>query len=173
MFPRKYVPTQLSREDKTLQLKALKKSKRDYLEGKYSVREKIKSFKSKPSRHVVQAKKIYNITNIKPSRILAKKTGCKISVLKEIEAKGMGAYYSGGSRPSQTAHSWGRARLASAISGGKAAAVDYKILGGGCNRGSIALKLAKRAKQKHGYGQRRVPKVKNHLKRDNTSNQSK
>ena len=72
----------------------------------------------------------------------------------------MAAYYSGGSRPSQTAHSWGRARLASAITGGKSAAVDYKILEAGCKATSKALAFAKKAKAKHGYGQWRVPKVK-------------
>ena len=46
----------------------------------------------------------------------------------EIVKKGQGAYYSSGSRPNQTGHSWGRARLASSITGGKASAVDYKIL---------------------------------------------
>ena len=39
--------------------------------------------------------------------------------------KGQGAYYSSGSRPNQSAHSWGYARLASAITGGKSAAVDF------------------------------------------------
>ena len=55
-----------------------------------------------------------------------KKTGCSIEALKKIVNKGEGAYYSSGSRPNQTSHSWGYARLASAITGGKAAAVDSK-----------------------------------------------
>ena len=37
-----------------------------------------------------------------------------------IIKKGQGAYYSSGSRPNQTPHSWGYARLGSSISGGKA-----------------------------------------------------
>ena len=41
--------------------------------------------------------------------------------------KGMGAYYSGGSRPNQTPFSWGLARLASVIMGGNARKVDKKI----------------------------------------------
>ena len=71
--------------------------------------------------------------------------------LLKIVKKGQGAYYSSGSRPNQTAHSWGIARLASAITSGKAAAIDYKILEEGCNKNSKALKLAKKAKIKHGY----------------------
>ena len=72
----------------------------------------------------------------------------------------MGAYYSSGSRPNQTGHSWGIARLASAITSGKSAAVDYDILEKGCKRNSKALSLAKKAKKKHGHGTRKVPKVK-------------
>ena len=51
------------------------------------------------------------------------------------------------------------ARLASTISGGKASAVDFHILENTCKPSSKALKLAKTAKKKHGYGTRRVPKT--------------
>ena len=77
----------------------------------------------------------------------------------KIYRRGLGAYYSSGSRPNQTGHSWGRARLASAITGGKAAAVDYNILQKGCRSNRKALRLAKQARKKHGYGTRRVPKT--------------
>ena len=73
--------------------------------------------------------------------------------------KGEGAYYSSGSRPNQTSQSWGLARLASSITSGKAAAVDYSILEKGCKKNSKALRLAKLAKKKHGHGTRRVPKA--------------
>ena len=72
----------------------------------------------------------------------------------------MGAYYSSGSRPNQTPHSWGIARLASSITGGKAASVDYNILEQGCNNNSKALKLAKKSRIKNNYGTRKVPKRK-------------
>ena len=61
------------------------------------------------------------------------KTGCKSSALNKIVRKGEGAYYSSGSRPNQTPQSWGIARLASSITGGKAAAVDYDIITEGCD----------------------------------------
>jgi len=64
--------------------------------------------------------------------------------LSEIVRKGEGAYYSSGSRPNQTPQSWAYARLASAITGGKAAKVDYHILEKGCKPDSKALKLAKK-----------------------------
>ena len=50
-----------------------------------------------------------------------------MKALKHITKKGRGAYYSSGSRPNQTAQSWARARLASALTGGNASAVDYYI----------------------------------------------
>ena len=81
----------------------------------------------------------------------------KKNALRQIVKKGQGAYYSSGSRPNQSGHSWGRARLASSITGGKAAAVDFHILEKTCKKGSKALKLAKKVK---GKGTRRVKKVK-------------
>ena len=59
----------------------------------------------------------------------------------------MGAYYSSGSRPNQTAESWGIARLASAITSGKSAVIDYHLLEEGCKKNSKALKLAKKAER--------------------------
>ena len=80
--------------------------------------------KVKPSKHVVKAKKIYNIENMVINKDLEKATGCKIEGLQQIMKKGQGAYFTG-SRPGQTPTSWGYARLASAITGGKSAAVDF------------------------------------------------
>jgi DNA-binding Xre family transcriptional regulator len=91
---------------------------------------------------------------------LAKKTGCSKSALNKIINKGEGAYFSSGSRPNQSAQSWGIARLASAITSGKAAAVDYGILEKGCKKNSRALRMAKKAKSKYGHGTRRVPSAK-------------
>ena len=69
--------------------------------------------------------------------------------------KGQGAYFSG-SRPGQTPTSWGYARLASSITGNKAAAVDFHILEKYCNhKTSKAYKLGLKAKKKHGkYGEK-------------------
>lgn len=158
--PIKYLPKKLTRKDAKKYSKELKKSRRAYKKGKYHTRKRVRSFKSKESPHVTRAKKIYDIDDIKASSELAKKTGCSKKSLSKIVKKGQGAYYSSGSRPNQTGHSWGRARLASAVSGGKAAAVDFKILEEGCKPSSKALKLAKQARKKHGQGTRRVPKTK-------------
>ena len=155
--PQKYVPKRLTKKDRKKQKKELKKSRRAYKKGKYYTRKKVKSFKSKVSPHIIKARKMYKVKNISPNSKLAKKTKCSISGLRKIVKKGQGAYFSSGSRPNQTGHSWGRARLASAITGGKAAAVDFHILEKSCKKGSKALRLAKRVK---GKGTRRVKKIK-------------
>ena len=84
------------------------------------------------------------------------KIGCSTDALKEIVRKGEGAYYSSGSRPNQTPQSWGLARLASAVTGGKAAAVDYNILEKGCDHHSVPLRLALKARQKKYYKTKKV-----------------
>jgi len=144
-IPKKYIPDKLSSGDKKKQKKMLKTSKEAYKKGVYISRKPLKSYSSKKSPHIKKAKKIYNIDSIIPSDKLAKKTGCSKNALKKIVKKGKGAYFSGGSRPNQTATSWGNARLASAITGGKSAAVDFNILSKGCKNNSKALKLAKQS----------------------------
>jgi hypothetical protein len=146
--PLKYVPAHMSEKDKKKQSNMLKKSRKMYENDKYFVRKPVKSFRSKPSNHVKNAKKIYSVETIIPNRQLAKATGCSIKAMKEIIKKGQGAYYSSGSRPNQTAHSWGIARLASSITSGKSAVVDYHILEKGCDHKKTAFKLAKKAKEK-------------------------
>ena len=64
-----------------------------------------------------------------------------------------------GSRPNQTAQSWGLARLASAITAGKSAAVDYDILQDGCDHKGKAFILANKSKRKYGYGHGKTKKV--------------
>ena len=143
-IPRRYIPFTLSRKDKIKQKNMILKSRKLYKKNKYFTRKKVSSFKSKTSNHITKAKKMYNIDKIYPSRELAQKTGCSLQALKKIVNKGEGAYYSSGSRPNQTPQSWGLARLASAITGGKASHVDYKILEEGCNHNGKAFRLAKK-----------------------------
>ena len=164
-YPIKYLPDKLSKEDKDKYRRELNKSRKAYKRGKYYTRKKVKSYDKKESGHIKKAKKIYRIDTIKPSRKLSKVTGCSVNGLNAIVKKGQGAYYSGGSRPNQTAHSWGIARLASSITGGKAAAVDFKILEDSCKKNSKALRMARTAKKKHGYGKRKVRKVNGGKKR--------
>ena len=73
--------------------------------------------------------------------------------------KGKGAYFSSGSRPNQTAQSWGLARLASSITAGKSAAVDFNILEKGCQHNKKAFILAKKSRKKYKFGHSKTKKV--------------
>ena len=157
--PIRYVPTNLTKKDKKKQIKMLMKSKKMYKKHNYYTRKMVASYKSKKSKHILNARKIYNIQNITPSKELALKTGCKISALEQIVKKGEGAYYSSGSRPNQTPQSWGLARLASSLTAGKAAAVDYDIINKGCDHKKKAFILATKSKKMYKYGQGKTKKV--------------
>jgi|LauGreSBDMM110SN_4_FD.fasta_scaffold01333_4 hypothetical protein len=143
-WSRKYVPRQLSRTDLQQQIHMLETSRKMYrsTNKKFSTRKTLKSFTSRPSSHIKNAQRMYDVDAVRPSAELAQKTGCSLSALQQIVRKGQGAYFSSGSRPNQTPQSWGHARLASAITGQKASIVDYDILKQGCHRRSRALHAA-------------------------------
>ena len=143
-FIKRYLPDTLSKRDKTRQSKELTKSRKLYKQRKYYTRKTMRSFKSKPSKHLVRARTMYNIDNIRPSRELSRKSGCSLKGLRQIVKKGEGAYYSSGSRPNQTPQSWGYARLASTITGGNASAVDFHILDKECDHHKPAYRLAQK-----------------------------
>ena len=151
-LPMRYLPEKLTKKDKQKQINMLLKSRKLYKSHKYYTRSKLSSFKNKKSKHILNARKIYNIQNILPNEELSRKTGCSIEALNTIVKKGEGAYYSSGSRPNQTAESWGLARLASALTAGKAAAVDYKIIEKGCNHKKKAYMLANKSRRKYKNG---------------------
>jgi len=146
-IPERYIPEVLSKTDYAKQKANIKKSRKLYQKGIYYQRPKVKSFKTKKSRHLEHARQLYGIQKIVPSRELAIKTKCSQKSLEKIVNKGRGAYYSSGSRPNQTAESWGIARLASAITGGKSSVIDYHILKSGCKPNSIALRKATQKKR--------------------------
>ena len=158
-LPIRYVPAKLTSKDKQKQIAMILKSKKMYKKHKYFTRKPIASYRNKTSNHILNARKIYKIQNIMPTKELSLKTGCKLSALKKIIKRGEGAYYSSGSRPNQTAQSWGLARLSSSITGGKDAAVDYNILDKGCNHKGKAFLLANKSKQKYKYGHSKTRKT--------------
>lgn len=159
MIPLKYIPLRLSRKDRRKQRAMLQASRRAYKRGEYLSRAPLASYPHRPSRHLETARRLYGVETMTPTKKLAQQTGCSIGALKQIVSKGEGAYFSSGSRPSQTAQSWGLARLASAITGGKAAAVDFAILEKGCDHKKKAFRLALQSRKKNKHGQRRTRKI--------------
>lgn len=159
-FPVRYLPSTLTKKDKQKQIKMLMKSKKLYRTKKqYYTRKPLASYKNKTSKHILKARKMYNINNLTPSKELARKTGCSLSALNKIVKKGQGAYFSSGSRPNQTSQSWGIARLASSITAGKAAAVDYDIINTGCDHKKKAFILANKSRRQYKHGQSKTRKV--------------
>ena len=150
--PVRYLPSLKEIKDAAKQVKMLMKSRKLYKKGKYYTRKPIASYKSKTSSHIKDAERIYKISSVIPNNELSQKTGCSIAALKKIVSKGEGAYFSSGSRPNQTAQSWGLARLASSITAGKSAAVDYNILEEGCDHNKKTFKLAQTARRKYKFG---------------------
>lgn len=157
--PLRYIPNYLTKKDKTRQKKMLQKSRSMYKRKQYYTRKKVKSFKSKPSSHVKDAQKMYKLDAIAPNPKLSRATGCSVNALKQIVKKGEGAYFSSGSRPNQTSQSWGIARLASSVTGGKSAAIDFNILEKGCQHNKKAFLLAKKSRKKYKYGQGHTKRV--------------
>ena len=156
----RYLPYRLTKKDREKQIGMLKKSQKMYKKHIYYTRQKLSSYKSKKSKHILKAEKMYQMESIQPNKELAEKTKCSVDALEKIVNKGAGAYFSSGSRPNQTGQSWGIARLASAITGGKASLIDYSILKTGCRTNSKALRLANKNKRMWMKQMgRRMPKV--------------
>jgi hypothetical protein len=146
-IPIRYAPKNLTQRDHKQQLQQLAKSRRMYKLDKYYTRKRVSSFKSRKSNHLSRARALYGVDKITPSEELARATGCSVEALEKIVNKGEGAYFSSGSRPNQTAQSWGYARLASSITSGNAAIVDYHIIEDGCDHSKPAFKLAQKRKK--------------------------
>jgi len=147
-IPLTYLPKRLSRKDRKRQYHQLLLSRKAYQKGKYVNRPQISSYPHRPSRHLYTLRKKYGVENATPTPELSKATGCSIEAMKRIIRKGEGAYFSSGSRPNQTAQSWGLARLASSLTGNKSALVDYHILEEGCDPKKPALRLARLSRRK-------------------------
>ena len=141
-FSLRYLPKTLSPLDQKRQIRNLRKTRKMYRKGKYINRQRLLSYKNKPSGHIAKARRLYGVDKIVPSAELARASGCSIDAMRKIVRKGEGAYYSSGSRPNQTAQSWAYARLASSLTGGNAAIVDFDILDKGCNHRKMAYTLA-------------------------------
>ena len=128
-IPEIYIPKLMSSKDMKKQRKQIESSRRNYSKKKYVIRDKLDSFVTKPSKHIIDLKRTYpDIKNLSDLGFLSKKFNIPISGLEMIINKGRGAYYSSGSRPNQTPDSWAYARLASTLLGRKACKIDSHVL---------------------------------------------
>lgn len=115
IVPKTYVPDTLKGEDRKKQIKSIFESK-DRPETSYKNKRSswVKKFEDKYKHKITDKDFIH--------KNILKKEGQK-----QIINKGMGAYYSSGSRPNQTPESWGYARLASVILNGPSRRIDKNI----------------------------------------------
>ena len=158
VFSRRYLPRTLSKKDYQRQKQMLLQTRKNYARHRFRNRKTQKflaSYPHKKSQHIRNAQKIYGVENIRPTPELAKKTGCSVGALEKIVNKGEGAYYSSGSRPNQTAQSWGLARLASAITGANASIIDAHILEEGCLPNKLARKLLRQKQRKENLNRKK------------------
>jgi len=123
-IPKKYTK-KLSKNDKSKQVRNIRTARRSYKRGKYVSRPKLKSFKKKESGWTAKFHKRYPEAKSVPQ--ISRATGIPTKALNAVKRKGMGAYYSSGSRPNQTAQSWGKARMYSYILGGPTRKIDREI----------------------------------------------
>lgn len=131
MIPKRYL-SGLSKKDRRTQKKNILKARKSYKSNKskkkslkYVPRPKLKSFKSKKSSWTQKFHNLY--PGVKTIKEISKAVGIPKNALLQVKKKGMGAYYSSGSRPNQTAQSWGLARMYSYILGGKTRKIDHEI----------------------------------------------
>jgi hypothetical protein len=123
-IPKKYT-ARLSRKDKKKQVSQLKRLKKAYSKGTYLDRPKLKSYKKKESGWTAKFHKLY--PKAKTIKQISKAVKIPEKALKEVIKKGKGAYYSSGSRPNQTASSWGKARMYAYILGSPTRKYDHHI----------------------------------------------
>ena len=117
----------LTPQQRLLQQKAIRKSQSEYEKtGMIEDRPKVSQKPTPRSKHAINFEKKYGFSVSDIPRV--KKEFPNVDV-EDILEKGRAAYASSGSRPNTTAEAWARARLASALTGGKAARVDAKELG--------------------------------------------
>ncbi len=115
MVPKSYVPDTLKGKDRQKQIKSIfEEKKRPKTDVKTKRSSWVSQFEKKYGKKISDEKWIHeNIIT---------RTGQQ-----KIISKGMGAYYSSGSRPNQTPMSWGLGRLASVILNGPSRRIDKNI----------------------------------------------
>ena len=116
----------LSDNDTKLQKMYIRRSQRESKKGIYKVRPALNSYKHKPSRHVVDFKRIYGVS-MKETKKISILTGVSAAKQRRVLSKGRGAYFTSGSRPVPPSP-WAYARLASTLLGRRACTVDQHIL---------------------------------------------
>lgn len=140
-IPRKYLGT-LKGSNRKKQYDSIMRSRDAYKKSMYLKRPTFKSQERRKSSFVTKFQKRYGISSMSNRNAIFRATGVPAKVQDRIVGKGEGAFYSSGARPSQTPRSWGLARLAAVLIGGKACNVDKDLLPKGMNCNSLRVMYA-------------------------------
>lgn len=97
-----------------------------YKQGRYVDPKRYPEVPEKKSDWTEQWRQRHPDTPITNLAAVSRLTKIPLHRLKQVVAKGRGAFYSSGSRPNQSASSWAYARLASVLLGGPALQVDRR-----------------------------------------------
>ena len=110
-----------------IQEKLIRKSQKIYEEtGKVVARPKVSHQQVPRSQHAKRFEDKYGFSVSDLSKVKAKFPDTDVET---ILSKGRAAYASSGSRPNTTPEAWAKARLASALTGGKAYNIDKSHIG--------------------------------------------
>lgn len=107
-IPAQYVPSHLTAADRRRQIRSIRHG---------TARPRLASFKSRPSKWVVEFKRRFGHELDDAGLAFIDKYILDRRGIDQVLAKGRAAYYTSGSRPNQTAESWARARLAAVVVG--------------------------------------------------------
>lgn len=116
----------LNSQQRLLQQRAISKSQSDFKKtGLVKDRPKVSDAPTPRSSHVIKFEKKYGYSVTDIPRVKREFPNVKVD---KILARGAAAYATSGSRPNVSSFAWRMARLASALTGGKAAKIDKDLL---------------------------------------------
>ena len=124
-IPEKYLAG-LTPQQRLIQQRLIRQSQREYKkEGMVSDRPRVSDAPTKRSSHAKRFEDRYGFPVTDLKKVKEKFPTADVD---KILARGRGAYMSSGSRPNVSASAWAYARLASALTGGKASKIDKDLL---------------------------------------------
>ena len=113
-IPKRYIPDSLTKKEREAQIKSI-------FEKKERPKTKVKERRSKYTMAFNRkyGDEVDKLKGGRSKKNISKVVGIPVKALDAVYKKGEGAFYSSGSRPNQTADSWGRGRMYAYIMGGK------------------------------------------------------
>lgn len=117
----------LAQAEARKQATLIRQSQKEYERtGRVEARPRVSDAPTPRSKHAAKFESKYGFTIAETDKV---KRAFPDTDIDGILAKGRAAYASSGSRPNVTPEAWAKARLASALTGGKALRIDKDLVG--------------------------------------------